>query len=88
MGSALICAPLAVHDATLADFALDRSLVTALRMAALKIVLVTDWRSSPHSTAYLVDLNVVVDELGGCVQSGGVCARRLDGACPCRAVSQ
>src|SRR5262249_54568230 len=31
----LVCAPLALHDATLTDFAPDHSLVAALRMAGL-----------------------------------------------------
>src|SRR5215216_86753 len=66
----LICAPLALHDATLTDFAPNHSLVAALRMAGLRNVFVTDWRSaSPEMRffsidSYLADLNVVVDELG------------------------
>jgi len=75
----LICAPLALHDATLTDFAPDHSLVAALRMAGLGNVFVTDWRSaSPEMRffsidSYLADLNVVVDELGGCANLIGVC---------------
>jgi poly(3-hydroxyalkanoate) synthetase len=75
----LVCAPLALHDATLTDFAPDHSLVAALRMAGLRNVFVTDWRSaSPEMRffsidSYLADLNVVVDELGGCVNLIGVC---------------
>jgi poly(3-hydroxybutyrate) depolymerase len=75
----LVCAPLALHDATLTDFAPDHSLVAALRMAGLRNVFVTDWRSaSPEMRFfsidnYLADLNVVVDELGGCVNLIGVC---------------
>jgi hypothetical protein len=42
----LICAPLALHDATLTDFAPGHSLVAALRMAGLRNVFVTDWRSA------------------------------------------
>jgi poly(3-hydroxybutyrate) depolymerase len=75
----LVCAPLALHDATLTDFAPDHSLVAALQMAGLSNVFVTDWRSaSPDMRlfsidSYLADLNVVVDELGGCANLIGVC---------------
>jgi poly(3-hydroxybutyrate) depolymerase len=75
----LVCAPLALHDATLTDFAPGHSLVAALRMAGLRNVFVTDWRSaSPEMRffsidSYLADLNVVVDELGGCANLVGVC---------------
>ncbi len=75
----LVCAPLALHDARLTDFAPDHSLVAALRMAGLRNVFVTDWRSaSPEMRFfsidnYLADLNVVVDELGGCANLIGVC---------------
>ena len=60
----LICAPLALHDATLTDFAPDHSLVAALRMAGLRTLFVTDWRSaSPEMRlfsidSYLADLNL------------------------------
>jgi len=75
----LVCAPLALHDATLIDFAQDHSLVAALQMAGLRNVFVTDWRSaSPEMRffsidSYLADLNVAVDELGGCANLVGVC---------------
>jgi len=75
----LVCAPLALHDATLTDFAPDHSLVAALQVAGLRNVFVTDWRSaSPEMRffsidSYLADLNVVVDELGGCANLIGVC---------------
>jgi len=75
----LICAPLGLHDATLTDFAPGHSLVAALRTAGLRSVFVTDWRSaSPEMRffsidSYLADLNVVVDELGGCVNLVGLC---------------
>jgi poly(3-hydroxybutyrate) depolymerase len=75
----LICAPLALHDATLTDFAPDHSLVAALQMAGLRNVFVTDWRSARPEMrffsidSYLADLNVVVDELGGCANLVGVC---------------
>jgi poly(3-hydroxybutyrate) depolymerase len=74
----LVCAPFALHDATLTDFAPEHSLVAALQMAGLN-VFVTDWRSaSPEMRffsidSYLADLNVAVDELGGCANLIGVC---------------
>ena len=75
----LICAPLALHDATLTDFAPDHSLVAALQTAGLRNLFVTDWRSARPDMrffsidSYLADLNVVVDELGGCANLIGVC---------------
>jgi len=66
----LVCAPLALHDATLTDFAPGHSLVAALQMAGLRNLFVTDWRSaSPDMRffsidSYLADLNVAMDELG------------------------
>jgi poly(3-hydroxyalkanoate) synthetase len=75
----LVCAPLALHDAALTDFAPDHSLVAALQAAGLRNLFVTDWRSaSPDMRffsidSYLADLNVVVDELGGRANLIGVC---------------
>src|SRR5262249_3241762 len=75
----VVCAPLALHDATVTDFAPGHSLVAALQTAGLRNVFVTDWRSaSPEMRffsidSYLADLNVAVDELGGCVNLIGVC---------------
>jgi poly(3-hydroxybutyrate) depolymerase len=52
----LVCAPLALHDARLTDFAPDHSLVAALRMAGLRNVFVTDWRSaSPEMRFFSID---------------------------------
>jgi poly(3-hydroxyalkanoate) synthetase len=75
----LICAPFALHGATVADFAPGHSLVGALRKAGLGRVLVTDWRSaSPDMRSlsiddYLADLNVVVDQIGPPVDLVGLC---------------
>jgi poly(3-hydroxyalkanoate) synthetase len=75
----LVCAPYALHDATLTDFAPGHSLVAALRAGGLKNVFVTDWRSaSPDMRflsidSYLSDLNVAVDELGGRANLVGLC---------------
>jgi poly(3-hydroxybutyrate) depolymerase len=75
----LICAPYALHGATVADFASGHSLVAALRDAGLRRMFVTDWRSATPAMrffsidSYLADLNVLVDELGGEVDLVGLC---------------
>ncbi|PWT92512.1 MAG: poly(3-hydroxyalkanoate) synthetase [Proteobacteria bacterium] len=75
----LICAPYALHGATVVDFAPGHSLVAALRAAGLRRLFVTDWRSAAPDMrflsidSYLADLNVLVDELGGEVDLVGLC---------------
>ncbi len=75
----LICAPFALHEATIADFAPGHSLVGALRRAGLGRLLVTHWRSASADMqllsidSYLAELNVAVDELGGRVDIVGLC---------------
>jgi poly(3-hydroxyalkanoate) synthetase len=75
----LICAPYALHSATIADFAPGHSVVEALRLGGLLRVFVTDWRSATPETRYfsidnyLADLNVAVDELGPPVDLIGLC---------------
>jgi len=75
----LVCAPFALHGATIADFAPRHSLVVALQGAGLTRVLVTEWCSaSPDMRflsidSYLADLNVLVDSLGGAVDLIGLC---------------
>ena len=75
----LVCAPFALHSATIADFAPRHSLVAALRQAGLPRVLVTDWRSATATTRfltidnYLADLNVLVDQLGAPLDLVGLC---------------
>jgi poly(3-hydroxyalkanoate) synthetase len=75
----LVCAPFALHDATITDFAPRHSLVAALRMTRLRHLFVTDWRSATPEMrffsidSYLSDLNTVVDELGGTVNLIGLC---------------
>jgi poly-beta-hydroxyalkanoate depolymerase len=77
--ASLICAPYALHGATITDLAPGHSLVAVLRDACLKRLFVTDWRSATpemrfHSIDnYLADLNVLVDELGGRVNLIGLC---------------
>lgn len=75
----LICAPFALHGATVADFANGHSLVQALLAAGLNRVFVTDWRSaSPEMRLltidnYLADLNIAVDAVGAPVDLIGLC---------------
>ena len=75
----LVCAPFALHGATIADFAPRHSLVAALQAAGLPRVFVTDWRSATATTRllsidnYLADLNVLVDQLGAPVDLVGLC---------------
>jgi poly(3-hydroxyalkanoate) synthetase len=75
----LICAPYALHCATIADFAHDHSIVEALRRGGRDRVYVTDWRSATPDMryfsidTYLADLNVVVDELGQPLDLVGLC---------------
>jgi poly(3-hydroxyalkanoate) synthetase len=75
----LICAPYALHSATIADFAPGHSVVETLCQGGLSRVFVTDWRSAIPETRYfsidnyLADLNVAVDELGPPVDLIGLC---------------
>jgi poly(3-hydroxyalkanoate) synthetase len=75
----LICAPFALHGATVADFARGHSLVETLRGCGVRRVFVTDWRSATPEMrflsvdSYLADLNVAVDELGSPVDLIGLC---------------
>jgi poly(3-hydroxybutyrate) depolymerase len=75
----LICAPFALHGATIVDFAEGHSLVATLQLAGLGRVHVTDWRSATPEMrflpidSYLADLNVAVDELDGPVDLIGLC---------------
>jgi poly(3-hydroxyalkanoate) synthetase len=75
----LVCAPFALHGATITDFAPGHSLVGALRGAGITRLFVTDWRSARADMRflsidnYLADLNVVVDALGGRVRLIGLC---------------
>ena len=72
----LICAPFALHGATIADFAKGHSLVEALRGAGCQRLLVTDWRSATPEMrylsidSYLADCNVIVDSSAASISSG------------------
>jgi len=75
----LLCAPFALHGATVTDFMPGHSLVAALRAAARHRLFVADWRSATPEMRfltiddYLAALNVLVDELGGSVDLVGLC---------------
>lgn len=75
----VLCTPLALHGAAVADLAAGHSLVAALRGAGIERLFLTDWRSaSPEMRFlgiddYLADLNVLVDHLGGLVDLVGLC---------------
>jgi poly(3-hydroxybutyrate) depolymerase len=75
----LLCAPFALHGATVADLTTGHSLVAALQKAGLRHLLVTDWRSATSDMRflgidnYLADLNVVVDAMGAPVDLIGLC---------------
>ncbi len=76
---ALVCAPFALHGATIADFATGHSLVQTLAANGCRRILVTDWRSATRDMrlltidSYLAELNVAVDEIGGPVDLVGLC---------------
>lgn len=75
----LLCAPYALHGATVVDFASGHSLVATLRQAGMKRLFLTDWRSAAPDMRllgiddYLAALNVLVDELGGVVDLIALC---------------
>lgn len=76
---ALICAPLALHSATIADFAPGYSLVKTLQSGGVKRLYATDWRSATPDMRflsiddYLADLNVILDKIGSPVDLIGLC---------------
>lgn len=75
----LVCAPYALHGATIADFAPGYSLMEALQRSGLSRLYMTDWRSATPDMRffsidnYLADLNVAVDELKPPVDLVGLC---------------
>jgi poly(3-hydroxybutyrate) depolymerase len=75
----LLCTPLALHSAAMADLAPGHSLVAALRAARIERLFLTDWRSASADMRYLgiddylADLNVLVDHVGGLVDLVGLC---------------
>jgi pimeloyl-ACP methyl ester carboxylesterase len=75
----LLCTPLALHGAAIADLAAGHSLVAALRGAGIGQLFMTDWRSASAEMRflgideYLADLNVLIDHVGGLVDLIGLC---------------
>ena len=75
----LIVAPYAVHDASIADFAPAHSLAQILAEADAGSVALTFWKSATAGMrdygidAYLSDLNVAIDDLGGRASLVGLC---------------
>ncbi len=76
---ALLCTPLALHGAAVADLTSDHSLVAALRGVGLRRLFAADWRAATPEMRfrgiddYLADLNVLVDHIGGPVDLIGLC---------------
>jgi poly(3-hydroxyalkanoate) synthetase len=79
MATSLIVAPFAVHQASIADFAEGHSLARALAERGSGPLALTYWKSATADMrdygidAYLGDLNVAVDDLGGRVSLVGLC---------------
>jgi poly(3-hydroxybutyrate) depolymerase len=75
----LLCPPLALHGAAVADLAAGHSLVAALCGAGIERLFMADWRSASAEMRflgideYLADLNVLVDHVGGLVDLIGLC---------------
>jgi poly(3-hydroxyalkanoate) synthetase len=75
----LVCAPFALHGATITDFAPEHSVIDGLRRAGVDRLYVTDWRSATAEMQllsidnYLAELNVAVEELGPPVNLIGLC---------------
>ena len=75
----IICAPFALHGATVADFASGHSLVERLLSEGQQRLFVTDWRSATPQMrnfsidTYLEDLNMAVDDCQPPVNLVGLC---------------
>jgi poly(3-hydroxyalkanoate) synthetase len=75
----LVCAPYALHDALLTDFAPAHSIVQALQQGGVGRLFVTDWRSATPDMrylsidSYLADLNAAVDTIGSPIDLIGLC---------------
>ncbi len=76
---ALLCAPFALHGASITDLAPGHSLIQCLRAAGTGRLYVTDWRPAAVTMRYLgiddylATLNVLVDDIGGPVDLVGLC---------------
>ncbi len=75
----LIVAPYAVHEASIADFADRHSVAQILAEGGSEFVALTYWKSATAQMrdygidAYLSDLNVAIDDLGGRASLVGLC---------------
>ncbi len=75
----LIVAPYAIHEASIADFADGHSVAQVLIEGGSESVALTYWKSATAEMrdygidAYLGDLNVAVDDLGGRASLVGLC---------------
>jgi poly(3-hydroxybutyrate) depolymerase len=75
----LLCTPLALHSAAIADFEPDHSLIAALQHAGVRHLFAADWRSANSDMRYLgiddylAHLNIMVDEIGTPVDLIGLC---------------
>ncbi|MGH6798886.1 MAG: alpha/beta fold hydrolase, partial [Roseiarcus sp.] len=78
-GPVLIVAPYAVHEASIADFADRHSVAQILAEGGAELVALTYWKSATAQMrdygidAYLSDLNVAIDDLGGRASLVGLC---------------
>lgn len=75
----LIVTPMTLHDSGMADLMRGHSVVEALRASGAGPIYLTDWKSADASMrdrgldAYVSDLNVAIDDLGGIVDVVGLC---------------
>jgi len=75
----IVYAPYAGHSAMLADYYQGQSLMETLLANGLSRVYLTDWKPATEDMKdleidqYLAELNVCVDDLGGCANLIGLC---------------
>ncbi len=75
----LVVAPLALHHATVADFAPGHSVIEALRKSSAAPLFIIEWKSATahmrdyNIDVYLADVNVVAEELGRPADYVGLC---------------
>ena len=75
----LVCAPFALHCATIADLAPGHSLMETLSRHGCSRLFLTDWRSATPDMrlltidSYIAELNVAIDEIGPPVDLVGLC---------------
>jgi poly(3-hydroxybutyrate) depolymerase len=75
----VVDAPYAGHSAMIADYHKGQSLIETLLANGLDRVFLTDWKSATEDMKnleidqYLAELNVCIDDLGGCVNLIGLC---------------